>query len=125
VRTARPPTREARRPWDVQVKIGLRTLLLVAAATFVALFVLIDMPRIKAAVLSVLIPGQAATTDQLCERITITISRWYVPQWIGTASRGRGASYCSLRLRAAEVLTALGRCQLAARGGQSALCKLE
>jgi len=45
---------------------------------FVALFTLIDMPRIKAAVLSVLTPEQSATTDRLWERITITISRWAI-----------------------------------------------
>lgn len=43
---------------------------------FVALFTLIDMPRIKAAVLSLLTREQAATTDRLWERITITVSRW-------------------------------------------------
>jgi predicted PurR-regulated permease PerM len=46
--------------------------------TFVALFVLIDMPRIKAAVLSLLGPEQASTTDRLWERITITVSRWAI-----------------------------------------------
>ena len=45
---------------------------------FVALFVLIDMPRIKAAVMSVLSPEQAETTDRLWERITVTISRWAI-----------------------------------------------
>jgi len=45
---------------------------------FVAMFVLIDVPRIKAAVLSVLNPEQAETTDRLWERITVTISRWAI-----------------------------------------------
>jgi predicted PurR-regulated permease PerM len=45
---------------------------------FVAMFVLIDMPRIKAAVLSVLDSEQGETTDRLWERITVTISRWAI-----------------------------------------------
>jgi predicted PurR-regulated permease PerM len=45
---------------------------------FVALFVLIDMNRIKASVLSVLGPEQAETTGRLWERITVTISRWAI-----------------------------------------------
>lgn len=45
---------------------------------FVALFVLIDMKRIKASMLSVLDPEQAEATDRLWERITVTISRWAI-----------------------------------------------
>ena len=45
---------------------------------FVALFALIDMPHIRAAVASVLTPDQAATTERLWERITYTVSRWAI-----------------------------------------------
>jgi predicted PurR-regulated permease PerM len=45
---------------------------------FVALFVLIDMPRIKGAVASVLAPAQRAWTLEVWERITTTISRWAI-----------------------------------------------
>jgi predicted PurR-regulated permease PerM len=45
---------------------------------FVALFVLIDMPRIKAAVASVLSPAQGERTLDVWERITTTISRWAI-----------------------------------------------
>jgi predicted PurR-regulated permease PerM len=45
---------------------------------FVALFVLIDMPKIKRAVASLLAPGQRELTLDVWERITITISRWAI-----------------------------------------------
>jgi predicted PurR-regulated permease PerM len=45
---------------------------------FVALFVLIDMPKIKRAVASLLAPPQRALTLDVWERITITISRWAI-----------------------------------------------
>ncbi|HEY7380484.1 MAG TPA: AI-2E family transporter [Gaiella sp.] len=45
---------------------------------FVALFVLIDMPKIQAAVRSVLPPRQGEITSEVWERITITISRWAI-----------------------------------------------
>jgi len=45
---------------------------------FVALFVLIDMPKIKRAVASVLAPPQRALTLDVWERITTTISRWAI-----------------------------------------------
>jgi predicted PurR-regulated permease PerM len=45
---------------------------------FVALFVLIDMPRIKDAVTSVLPPTQGERTRDVWERITTTISRWAI-----------------------------------------------
>ena len=45
---------------------------------FVTLFLLIDMPKIKQAVQSLLPPGQASTTGDLWERITVTVSRWAI-----------------------------------------------
>jgi predicted PurR-regulated permease PerM len=45
---------------------------------FVALFVLIDMPKIKRAVASLLAPPQRALTLDVWERITTTISRWAI-----------------------------------------------
>jgi predicted PurR-regulated permease PerM len=45
---------------------------------FVALFVLIDMPKIKRAVTSVLEPGRGEWTLDVWERITTTISRWAI-----------------------------------------------
>jgi len=45
---------------------------------FVALFVLIDMPKIKQAVTSVLEPGLGEWTLDVWERITTTISRWAI-----------------------------------------------
>jgi predicted PurR-regulated permease PerM len=45
---------------------------------FVALFVLIDMPKIKAAITSLLPPTQAEQTSDVWERITTTISRWAI-----------------------------------------------
>jgi predicted PurR-regulated permease PerM len=45
---------------------------------FVALFVLIDMPKIKTSVLSLLAPSDAARWDVLWERITTTVSRWAI-----------------------------------------------
>jgi predicted PurR-regulated permease PerM len=45
---------------------------------FVALFVLIDMPKIKAAVASVVPPAQAERTLDVWERITTAISRWAI-----------------------------------------------
>ena len=45
---------------------------------FVALFVLIDMPKIKDAVTSVLPPTQGERTRDVWERITTTISRWAI-----------------------------------------------
>ena len=45
---------------------------------FVALFVLIDMPKIKRAVASLLAPPQRAVTLDVWERITTTISRWAI-----------------------------------------------
>lgn len=69
---------------------------------FVALFVLIDMPRIKGSVLSILTPARAEITDRLWERITITISRWAIGAGIiaiiagtvqGTTAYLLGSSY--------------------------------
>jgi predicted PurR-regulated permease PerM len=45
---------------------------------FVALFVLIDMPKIEGAVTSVLLPTQGERTRVVWERITTTISRWAI-----------------------------------------------
>jgi predicted PurR-regulated permease PerM len=45
---------------------------------FVALFVLIDMPKIKAAVAAVLPPSHGERTLDIWERITTTISRWAI-----------------------------------------------
>jgi predicted PurR-regulated permease PerM len=45
---------------------------------FVCLFVLIDMPKIKDAVGSVLTPAQREVTLDVWERITTTISRWAI-----------------------------------------------
>lgn len=45
---------------------------------FVALFVLIDMPKIKRAVASLLAPPERALTLDVWERITTTISRWAI-----------------------------------------------
>ena len=45
---------------------------------FVALFVLIDMPKIKAAVASLLAPSERDLTLDVWERITVTISRWAI-----------------------------------------------
>jgi predicted PurR-regulated permease PerM len=45
---------------------------------FVALFVLIDMPKIKQTVASVLAAPQREVTMDVWERITITISRWAI-----------------------------------------------
>ena len=52
--------------------------LAVFTLVFVALFVLIDMPKIKAAVASVLAPAQSELTLDVWERITTTISRWAI-----------------------------------------------
>jgi predicted PurR-regulated permease PerM len=52
--------------------------LAVFTIVFVALFVLIDMPRIKAAVASMLAPEQRDLTLDVWERITVTISRWAI-----------------------------------------------
>ena len=43
---------------------------------FIALFLLMDLPRLEAALDSVLAPGTAERTASLWERITVTISRW-------------------------------------------------
>jgi len=43
---------------------------------FIALFLLMDMPRLQGALASVLAPGDAARTLTLWERITGTVSRW-------------------------------------------------
>jgi predicted PurR-regulated permease PerM len=45
---------------------------------FVAIFLLIDMPKIKQAVASVLAPSAGGTTLEIWERITVTISRWAI-----------------------------------------------
>jgi predicted PurR-regulated permease PerM len=45
---------------------------------FVALFVLIDMPKIKGAVATVLPPAEGERTLDVWERITTTISRWAI-----------------------------------------------
>jgi predicted PurR-regulated permease PerM len=45
---------------------------------FVALFVLIDMPKIRSAVTTVLSPSQGEWTLDVWERITTTISRWAI-----------------------------------------------
>jgi len=52
--------------------------LAVFTIVFVALFVLIDMPKIKRAVASLLAPPQRALTLDVWERITTTISRWAI-----------------------------------------------
>jgi putative heme transporter len=52
--------------------------LAIFTVVFVALFVLIDMPKIKRAVSSVLGPTQRELTLDVWERITTTISRWAV-----------------------------------------------
>jgi len=52
--------------------------LAVFTLVFVCLFVLIDMPKIKTAVTSVLPPSQSALTLDVWERITTTISRWAI-----------------------------------------------
>jgi predicted PurR-regulated permease PerM len=43
---------------------------------FIALFLLMDLPRLQAALASVLASGQAQRTSMLWERITVTVSRW-------------------------------------------------
>lgn len=45
---------------------------------FVALFTLTDMPKVKAAVATILTPSQAELTLDIWERITTTISRWAI-----------------------------------------------
>ena len=45
---------------------------------FVALFVLIDMPKIKRALGTLLAPAQRELTLDVWERITVTISRWAI-----------------------------------------------
>ncbi len=45
---------------------------------FVALFTLTDMPKVKAAVATVLTPSQGELTLDVWERITTTISRWAI-----------------------------------------------
>jgi predicted PurR-regulated permease PerM len=52
--------------------------LAVFTIVFVALFVLIDMPRIKHAIGTVLPPAQRELTLDVWERITTTISRWAI-----------------------------------------------
>jgi predicted PurR-regulated permease PerM len=53
-------------------------LLAMFTLVFVTLFVLIDMPKIKAAVASLLGPSQRTFTLDVWERITETISRWAI-----------------------------------------------
>jgi predicted PurR-regulated permease PerM len=43
---------------------------------FIALFLLMDLPRLQAALASVLPSGSAARSEMLWERITVTVSRW-------------------------------------------------
>jgi predicted PurR-regulated permease PerM len=43
---------------------------------FIALFLLMDLPRLQAALASVLPSGSAARSEALWERITVTVSRW-------------------------------------------------
>ena len=45
---------------------------------FLALFCLVDMPRLQRAVTSVLMPGPAERTIEVWERITRTVSRWAI-----------------------------------------------
>ncbi len=45
---------------------------------FVALFFILDAPRLKGALASILPPGDAERTDDLWERITRTVSRWAI-----------------------------------------------
>jgi predicted PurR-regulated permease PerM len=52
--------------------------LAVFTIVFVALFVLIDMPKIKGAVASLLAADQREVTLDVWERITVTISRWAI-----------------------------------------------
>jgi predicted PurR-regulated permease PerM len=52
--------------------------LAVFTIVFVALFVLIDMPKIKGAVASLLGGSQRQVTLDVWERITVTISRWAI-----------------------------------------------
>lgn len=70
-------------PVDLSALVGIAGdvfgfALAIFTLVFVALFVLIDMPRIKAAVASLLAPPQAVRTLDVWERITITISRWAI-----------------------------------------------
>jgi predicted PurR-regulated permease PerM len=70
-------------PVDLSALVGIAGdvfgfALAIFTLVFVALFVLIDMPRIKAAVASLLSPEQAGRTLDVWERITVTISRWAI-----------------------------------------------
>ncbi|HEU0245471.1 MAG TPA: AI-2E family transporter [Gaiellaceae bacterium] len=70
-------------PLDLSALIGIAGdvfgfALAIFTVVFVALFVLIDMPKIKSAVTSVLPPAEAGRTLDVWERITTTISRWAI-----------------------------------------------
>jgi predicted PurR-regulated permease PerM len=70
-------------PDDLSALVGIAgsvfgAVLAVFTIVFVALFVLIDMPKIKAAVASLLAPSQRELTLDVWERITVTISRWAI-----------------------------------------------
>jgi predicted PurR-regulated permease PerM len=70
-------------PFDLSALVGVAGdifgfALAIFTIVFVALFVLIDMPSIKAAVTSVLAAPQAERTLDVWERITTTISRWAI-----------------------------------------------
>lgn len=70
-------------PFDLSALVGVAGdvfgfALGIFTLVFVALFVLIDMPRIKAAVTSLLEKPQGERTLDVWERITTTISRWAI-----------------------------------------------
>ena len=54
--------------------IGLTAFTLI----FVALFFIVDAPRMRAAVATLLAPDQAVRVDDVWERITTTVSRWAI-----------------------------------------------
>jgi predicted PurR-regulated permease PerM len=70
-------------PADLEDLVGIAGSVFSAALgiftiVFVSLFVLIDMPKLKDAVASLLEPGQRSLTLDVWERITVTISRWAI-----------------------------------------------
>ncbi len=72
-----------RTPFDLSALTGVAGhvfgfALAVFTIIFVTLFLLIDMPKIKQSLSSVLPPSHGETTEELWERITVTISRWAI-----------------------------------------------
>lgn len=70
-------------PFDLSELVGVAgnvfgLVLGIFTVVFVALFVLIDMPKIQEAVTSLLPPPQRERTLDVWERITTTISRWAI-----------------------------------------------